>query len=241
MRQLQLIVKREERDFQFGQKIKYFNVSLVYREDKMSEEKMGIEGTGRQSIVADKEFSLPETPKGLLRLDLACGQSKQKGFVGVDRKDFYEKYPGEFLKANLNERPWPFTDGSVYEIYCSHYIEHVADLQTFMEECYRILCPMGTITAVGPYYTSIRAWQDFTHVRALTDITMRYFDQTWLKGNGLDHYGVKADFEPINTVFHFNPEWEPRAEEAKLWALKHYNNVCDDIKYVLRAIKPMRS
>lgn len=205
-------------------------------------ESVGIRGEGRQSITEDKDFSLPETPVNLIRLDLACGQTKKGGYIGVDYKDLSSKYPaGEFKQVNLEQYPWPFEDSSVYEIYCSHYVEHISDLKAFMEEVYRILVPMGSVTLIGPYWANVRCWQDFTHKRALTDVTMKYFDQTWLKANGLDHYDVKADFESINTVYVFNEAWKPRANEAKMYALKHYINVVDDIQYILRTVKPMRS
>lgn len=205
-------------------------------------ESIGIKGEGRQAITEDKEFSLPETPQGLVRLDLACGQGRKEGFVGVDYKDLSNKYPdGQFKQVNLEQYPWPFEENSVYEIHCSHYAEHVTDLKSFMEEVYRILVPMGSITIIGPYWANVRCWQDFTHKRALTDVTMKYFDQTWLKANGLDHYEVKADFESINTVFVFNEAWKSRANEAKVYALKHSINVVDDIQYILRAVKPMRN
>jgi len=205
-------------------------------------ESIGIKGEGRQSITADPEFTLPETPEGMLRLDLACGKAKREGFIGIDHKNLSSQYKvGEFKQVDLEQYPWPFEDNSVYEIHCSHYVEHVTDLKAFMEEVYRILMPKGSISMQGPYWANVRCWQDFTHKRALTDNTMKYFDQTWLKANGLEHYDVKADFESINTVYMFSEEWKPRADEAKIYALKHYINVCDDIQYILRVVKPMRS
>jgi len=204
-------------------------------------EAIGIKGQGRQAITEDSDFIIPETPTGLVRLDLACGQTKKEGFIGVDYKDLSEKYkPGEFKQVNLEEYPWAIESDSVYEIFCSHYVEHVTDLKSFMEEIYRILIPMGSVTFIGPYWANVRCWQDFTHKRALTDVTMKYFDQTWLKANNLGHYEVKADFESVNTVYVFAPEWKARANEAKVYALRHYINVVDDVQYILRAVKPMR-
>lgn len=193
---------------------------------------------GRKLLTeVDEEFSMiKEAPPGLIRLDLACGQSKREGFTGVDIKPGCSDLSFDLMKSN-----WPIADNSVYEVYCSHFVEHVSDLRTFMSEVYRVLCPHGIASIIGPYYSSERAWQDFTHVRALTQLTFRYFDQTWLKQTKLDHYEVDVDFEPINVALIFDPSWAPRGDEAKAWAMKHYINVVSDIKYVLRAIKPIRS
>ena len=66
---------------------------------------------------------------------------------------------------------------------------------------------------------------------------MRYLNQTWLQVACIDKvYPHGVDFESINTVFIYNQEWASRAEEAKMYALKHYWNVADDIMYVLRKI-----
>lgn len=195
-----------------------------------------MEGTGPQLLtVADADFSPAEPPSGALRLDLACGQQKREGFLGVDLDPTVSD-----LVHDLTVLPWPWEDSSVYELSCSHYVEHVEDLGRFMAEAYRVLMPLGLFTLTGPYYTHMRAHQDFTHRRLLTELTMRYFDQPWLRSAKVDHYGVTCDFESINTVLIFAPEWETRADEAKLWAKNHYWNVVEDIQYVLRARKPMR-
>lgn len=210
---------------------------------------------GRSSITLDEEFTLPETPPGTLRLDLACGRNVKKGFIGVDNSDYLQyskiihedespctvsELKGETcLKWNLTKTPWPFMSESVYEVSCLHYVEHISDLESFMKELHRVLIPLGTATIGGPYYTSTGAYQDYTHKRFLNENTMRYFDQEWLKRQGIDkiYGGHGVDFEIINTVFIFTNEWAPKSEEAKVYALKHYWNVADDIMYVLRKRK----
>ena len=185
---------------------------------------------GRTSITKDQDFHIPETPTGVLRLDIACGQNKKFGYQGVD----ITPMDGVDFVVDLTKFPWPFADNSVYEIHCSHYVEHTPDLIAFMDECYRILCPGGTIDIHAPYYSSIRAWQDPTHVRAISEATFTYFTKVGRDGMNLTHYPIKSDFEIINTIMIFNPEYEPKAEEAKIWALRHYINVVDDIRVVMR-------
>lgn len=164
-----------------------------------------------------------------IKLNLACGQTKIEGFLGVDIK----KTDTVDLVVDLEKFPWPWEDNSVDEIFCSHYVEHTNDLIKFMEECYRILKPEGTIKIIAPYYNSIRCWQDPTHKRAISEATFLYFNKQWRDINRLDHYGINADFD-FNYGYDLNPEWAVRPAAARDFAIKHYTNVVNDIHVSLK-------
>lgn len=169
-----------------------------------------------------------------MKLDIACGQNKQKGFKGVD----IAPGPEVDFVWDLEKFPWePFEDNSVEEVYCSHYIEHTSDLISFMNEIWRICIPDAKVTFIAPYYTSIRAWQDPTHKRAISENTFLYFNQDWLKANKLDHYPIKSNFKIENIMVFFNPPWDKKSEEARQFAAQHYFNVISDILVELRVIK----
>jgi len=180
------------------------------------------------------------------RVDLACGQQKEKGWIGIDRQEI----DGVDTVHDLLTFPWPFEDNSIYEMRCAHFVEHIPHqlfsdgvwngkdgLVQFMEEVYRCLQPLGTITIIVPYYTSVRAWQDPTHCRAMTDITFNYFCKKQAQGALVDHYTGKCDFEMLSKQLSVNSEFQPKSEEAKRWAMRHYWNVVDDMQVVLRALK----
>lgn len=194
-------------------------------------------GTAKQSITADEDFSIPEG-KQLVKLNLACGNNRREGYVGVD----LHKTDAVDVQQDLLKFPWAFEDNSIYEIFCSHFVEHIPiqlpdgqyGMNAFMEECYRILMPGGTMHIVAPYYTSVRAWQDPTHCRAITELTFQYYSQKFAKAIGVDHYIAKCNFEPISKTYALNPEWEAKSEEAREWARKHYYNVVADISFVIR-------
>jgi hypothetical protein len=169
-----------------------------------------------------------------MKLDIACGQNKQPGFKGVD----IAPGPGVDFVWDLEKYPWePFKDDSVEEVYVSHYAEHTKDLMKFMDEIWRICIPDAKVTIVGPYYTSIRAWQDPTHTRALSEATWLYFNKDWRVANKLDHYPIKSNFEIKNIMVFFNPPWDKKSEEARQFAAQHYWNVISDILVELRVIK----
>lgn len=169
-----------------------------------------------------------------MKLDIACGQNKRAGFKGVDIKP----NPGVDFVWDLEQFPWtPFKDNSVEEAHVSHYAEHTKDLMKFMDEIWRICKHDAKVTIIGPYYTSIRAWQDPTHTRALSEATWLYYNKDWREANKLDHYPIKCNFLPDKMFFSYNPPWDKKTEEARVFAQQHYWNVVADIVVELRAIK----
>jgi SAM-dependent methyltransferase len=173
--------------------------------------------------VGSKKFELLHP----FRLDVACGSNKMPGFFGVDiaGKDVDVTW-------DLEKFPWPFPDNSVDEIVCNHYIEHTKDLIAFMNELYRIMVPGGSALIRAPYYNSMRAWQDPTHTRAISEATFLYYNKDWREANKLDHYPIKCDFD-YSYGYDFTPDWAMRSEESKAFAVRHYTNVVMDIQAVL--------
>jgi predicted SAM-dependent methyltransferase len=159
-----------------------------------------------------------------LKLDLACGVNKQPGYVGVD----ITEAPGVDLVYDLTKFPWPWEDDSIDGLYASHYLEHTPDLIAFMNECHRILKKGCALHTVSPYYTSVRCWQDPTHVRAISEKTADYFKKSIREGNSLSLYGITADFD-FTYAFLLEPEWYGKSDEEMQFAHKHYMNVVADI------------
>jgi hypothetical protein len=193
-------------------------------------------GEAASMITADSDFELP---KEMRKIDLACGQQKKEGFIGIDSANI----DGVDIVHDLLDFHWPFEDNSIWEMRCSHFVEHIPvqmkdgsfGLNRFMEEVYRCLMLGGQITIVAPYYTSIRAWQDPTHVRAITDLTFNYYSKGGV--SRVDHYMPKCNFEIVHKRYVLNKECEPWGDEARHFALKHYCNVVDDIQFTLRKIE----
>ena len=78
------------------------------------------------------------------RLNVGCGQYPILYFTNLDEDpraiaDFHQRVP-----------PIPFEDGSLDEIYCGHFLEHLADPRLFLLECYRCLAPGGKLGIVVP-------------------------------------------------------------------------------------------
>ena len=162
------------------------------------------------------------------KLDLACGQNKTAGYFGIDAV----KMEGVDAVVDLEKFPWPIKSNSAEDIVCNHYVEHTPDLIKFMDEVYRILKPGGKIKIISPYYTSMRCWQDPTHKRAISEATFLYYNKKWRDDNRLDHYKIKCDFD-YTYGYDMAIEWANRNDDARNWAIKHYNNVINDIHVIL--------
>ena len=163
------------------------------------------------------------------KLYLACGQVKREGFKGVDKI----KTDATDIVMDLTVYPWDFADNSIDEILCEHYVEHIQDIIRFMDEAYRILKNGAMMTIIAPYYSSIRAWQDPTHVRAISEALFPYFNKNWRKINRLEHYDIKSNFDTVNVGYFFVSEWENKNENEKTFAAMHYLNVINDIRITL--------
>lgn len=163
-----------------------------------------------------------------LKLDLACGINKKEGFTGVDI------CPGEGVDVvhDLESFPWPFEDNSVDEVSMMNYIEHVKDLMGFMNELHRVMKSGAKCEVTAPYWSSIRAWQDPTHIRPINEATFLYYNKDWREREKLTQYPITADFD-YSYGFFFYPGWEHRSDEAKNFAVLHYNNVVSDIQVSL--------
>ncbi len=187
----------------------------------------------------------PDVP---LKLSLACGDNKPEGFKGVDiAKTASADYVQDLLKF-----PWSqFADNSVDEIECSHFVEHIPHgdgyhdpFLQFFDEIYRILKPAefdpanpniptkGFMNIVCPYYSSMRAWQDPTHQRAISEASFLYLNKEWRVTNKLGHYDVSCDFD-FSYGYVIAPEWQTRSQETQAFAMRNYINAISDIQVML--------
>ena len=164
-----------------------------------------------------------------MKLDLGCGQSKREGFTGVD----FVAGEGIDVVHDLFTFPWPFEDDSVEEVHCSHFFEHIPGMLRgkWMDELYRVMKPGAKALIIVPHGNSNRAAQDFTHAwPPVLFCSFYYFNKSWRDANKLTHghYDLKCDFD-FAWADALAGDWAMRAEEARVYALRHYNNVADDL------------
>ena len=83
-------------------------------------------------------------------LNIACGSSfiDETNWVNLD----YKSSKGVKRANLLNKLPFP--DSTFDAIYCSHFVEHIPlkKIDFFLQECFRVLKPMGVLRIVMPDY-----------------------------------------------------------------------------------------
>ena len=112
--------------------------------------------------------------KGGIQLDIGCGENKQKGFVGLDRR----KLKGVDIVHDLEVFPYPLPDESCLCVIGSHIIEHIKPWLTidFWNELWRIMKPGGQLALATPYGKSEGFVQDPTHCNPYNVASFQYFD-----------------------------------------------------------------
>lgn len=162
--------------------------------------------------------------KPLLKLDLGCGLRPKEGFLGVDSKDFGQKVTHDLRK------PWPWEDGSVEEVYSSHFLEHLTSPERvhFFNELYRVLIKGGKATIIVPHWSSERAYGDPTHQwPPVVFFSFQYINKVWREANA-PHTGYTCDFDTTGGNAVASP-WNSKNQETQLFAQMHYINVCQDL------------
>jgi len=119
------------------------------------------------------------------KLNLGCGEAKEKGFVNLD---WQKRFKPDVL-WDISEFPWPFEDGWFETVFAFHILEHFGgEYIPIMQELHRIMQPGGVLYVRVPYYAYPTAWQDPTHKRAFSERSFHYFDPRYPEGEG-EEYG----------------------------------------------------
>ena len=161
----------------------------------------------------------------LLKLDLGCGKNKQPGFIGVDSI----KFDGVDTVHDLSTK-WPWADGSVEAVHCSHFLEHLTAPQRihFFNELYRVLIPEGRATIITPHWKSGRAYGDLTHQwPPVVEFFWYYLDKGWRSANA-PHLDLNCDFA-CTWGYSLAHPWTLKNTEAQGFALQHYSEVAQDM------------
>ena len=108
------------------------------------------------------------------KLDCGCGPVKLAGHIGID----CVKLDNVDFVVNLENEPLPFVDGHFDACYSGSTLEHIRNLDHIINEVSRVLKQGGSFFIHVPYAKSIGAFQDPTHVRFFTLLTMDYFAQS---------------------------------------------------------------
>lgn len=110
----------------------------------------------------------------IIRLDVGCGDQKQRGFVGLDKR----RLRGVDIVHDLERTPWPLPATCCAVVILSHVWEHVTPARTLavMAEIHRICRHDAVVMIAGPYGLGFRYQQDPTHCNPSNEATFCYWD-----------------------------------------------------------------
>ena len=187
-----------------------------------------------------------------MKLNIGCGFLKMDGYTNIDNQALCKPD----VLADLN-KTWPFEDDSVDEIYAHHVMEHMGE--TFSEflfvikEMYRVSKHGAEWKIFVPHWQNDMFYHDPTHIRAISDVTFKMFDQ---KNNVHDFetYGHQTklglfndiDVEVVGANYILSEPWASMQKEKKIadndlnFAGVNYNNMVHEVQLLVRTHKPQR-
>ena len=185
-----------------------------------------------------------------MKLNLGSGSKILKGYVNVDKFQYYKPD----VVHDLEKFPYPFEDNSVDEILLSHVLEHIGQnpdvFNNIIKELYRI-CKNNSIVDIRvPHPRHDDFISDPTHVRPITILGLQLYDKNlnekWEKMNAANTplaliHGVNFMIKDVNFVLEKNYikllENKEIDQNELQECIKKYNNVVKEMKIKWVALK----
>lgn len=171
-----------------------------------------------------------------MKLDIGCGSNKKEGFIGVDVIPF----EGVDHVFHAGRDKWTFEDDSVDEIYASHFLEHLTNLNEqwerihFFNEAFRVLKKDAKMTLIFPHWASQRYYGDPTHKEPFSEFGFYYLDKEWRKVNAphacIEHSkdGYSCDFH-ATWGYNLRQDIMTRNQEFQQYAMANFKEAISDI------------
>lgn len=92
--------------------------------------------------------------------------------------DRWQHSPWIDIGHDLDITPWPWDDASFDKVVALDVMEHLkVDVQVWLDECWRILKPGGTLVLRLPQYSNPVSYRDPTHRRVYHHESFHYWDR----------------------------------------------------------------
>jgi hypothetical protein len=166
-----------------------------------------------------------------VKLNLGCGKVLKNGWVNVDIRQFLP----EVEVVDLNQ-PWPWENGTVKAVYCSHMIEHLTASERvhFVNELYRVMSRGAECKLIAPHWSSYRAYGDMTHQwPPVSEFWFQYLLKEWRDMNAPhSDYNDEVNFM-TSWVFSVHDFVISQTPENQEFARTFYKDAIQDIHATL--------
>lgn len=142
-------------------------------------------------ITSSNSIAVSNANPKAIRVDLGCGLRKRDDFpfIGIDKR----ASPGVDIVRDI-EKGLPFCDSSIDFVFASHFVEHITDLASLMEEIWRVLKRKGILELIYPCWNTDHAYFDPTHERSIHPTLWNWWNP---KFHNPEQYGYKAKFNMV--------------------------------------------
>jgi predicted SAM-dependent methyltransferase len=195
------------------------------------------------------EIIVPEHTK----LNMGCGFKKLNDYWNVD----CEKKCNPDQVLDLETTPWPYEDNFFDKINADNILEHLGQtpkaFTDIIKEMYRVSKDQAEWMICIPHHRCDIYWDDYTHVRALTEKTFRMFDQKYnfesiqrkLSDStfGLYH---NVDLEVVDVTYNIVGYWKQQLQDGMIGSkeldvkLNTMANVAESVNIYVKIHKPGR-
>lgn len=180
------------------------------------------------------------------KLNYGCGSEYLEGWFNVDyTKAVKTDYCGDMYSM----RYIPEFSNRFSYVLLKYVFEHGNNHMSFMKGLYNICKPDAIVEIICPYYSSVDAWSDPDHKRAISENIFFHFDRSsylWYPNNPItpatrNRYLPNFDFEMKHINFIMNPGFDNLNPQETEYVRKHLMNTVNYIHVILKVIKPGRT
>jgi predicted SAM-dependent methyltransferase len=187
------------------------------------------------------------------QLNMGCGFKRLLDYWNVDVWD--KCNPDQVI--DHEELPWPFEDNFFKKIHADSILEHLGQTpQKFLQiikEMYRVSAPDCVWNIIVPHHRCDNFFNDFTHVRIITEHTFRLFDQVVNNASRIKKlsdslHGIQndIDLEVLEVNYELTSLFKDLLNEGMLGSkqlnidLNTKSNVCESVVMTIKVHKPGR-
>jgi predicted SAM-dependent methyltransferase len=187
------------------------------------------------------------------KLNMGCGFKKLNDHWNVDVET--KCNPDQVLDFEVT--PWPYEDNFFDKINADNILEHLGQtpkaFTNVIKEMYRVSKDQAEWTVCVPHHRCDVFWDDYTHVRALTEKTFKMFDQKYNYESiqrklsdstfGLYH---NIDLEVVDVRYNIVGYWKQQLQDGMIGhkeldiKLNTLSNVAESVTISIKVHKPGR-
>ena len=145
--------------------------------------------------------AINNSSKKHVMLDIGCGPNKKNdGYIGIDMLNIDNvDIVGQVLIV-LSK----ISTDSVDEIFTSHFLEHIDNLEEYLKEFSRVLKPNGKLVIKVPHFSNPYYYSDPTHKIFFGLYTMSYFCDCNFLTREVPQYNHLINFDIVEINLNFS-------------------------------------